>query len=165
MLQNALEARVPPQTSLGELTTLPQAPSRDGLRAFGAPNSLFLSPSYSSSPNLFPKFSIHRIAIGSKQPQTPPLDTLCLVSVPSGPQLYGPPYLFFGNSTTAYTCIRVYNQPITVNGVGHLLRWLDCAHKYTRFTMKQKQGMEGGEITSEFEYSRPPLIPVLYYVS
>jgi len=33
------------------------------------------------------------------------------------------------------------------------------------FTMKQKQRMEGGEITSEFEYSRPPLIPVLYSVS
>src|SRR6218665_362744 len=94
MLQNALEARVLPQTSLGELTTRPQAPSRDGLRAFGAPNSLFLSPSYSSSPNLVPKFNIHRIAIGSKQPQTPPLDTLCLVSGHSGPQLYGPPYLF-----------------------------------------------------------------------
>src|SRR6218665_1151524 len=59
----------------------------------------------------------------------------------------------------------LYDQPITVNEVGHLARWLDCAHKYTSFTMKQKQGMEGGEITSEFEYSRPPLIPVLYYVS
>src|SRR6218665_2578101 len=32
---------------------------------------------------------------------TPPHDTLCLVSGPSGPQLYGPPYLFLGNSTTA----------------------------------------------------------------
>jgi len=50
-----------------------------------------------------------------------------------------------------------------VNEVGHLVRWLDCAHKYTSFTMKQKQGIEGGEITSEFEYSRPPLIPALAY--
>src|SRR6218665_746077 len=49
----------------------------------------------------------------------------------------------------------LYSQPITVNEVGHLARWLDCEHKYTSFTMKQKQGMEGGEITSEFEYSRP----------
>src|SRR6218665_964850 len=48
----------------------------------------------------------------------------------------------------------LYSQPITVNEVGHLARWLDCAHKYTSFTMKQKEGMEGGEITSEFEYSR-----------
>ena len=32
----------------------------------------------------------------------------------------------------------LYDQPITVNEVGHLARWLDCAHKYTSFTMKQK---------------------------
>src|SRR6218665_231437 len=57
----------------------------------------------------------------------------------------------------------LYSQPITVNEVGHLARWLDCAHKYTSFTMKQKQGIEGGEITSEFEYCRPPLIPALAY--
>ena len=34
-------------------------------------------------------------------PQTPYLSTFCLISGPSGPQLYGPPYLFSCNSTTA----------------------------------------------------------------
>src|SRR6218665_1731290 len=38
-------------------------------------------------------------------PRPHPLDTVCLVSGPSGPQLYGPPYLFFGNSTTDCNCL------------------------------------------------------------
>src|SRR6218665_1468487 len=89
-----------PRPRWESLRRSPKPPSRDGLRAFGARNSLYLSPSYSSSPNLSSHFNIPRIASGSEQPQTPPLDKFCLVSGPSGPQLYGPPYLFFGNSTT-----------------------------------------------------------------
>jgi len=61
----------------GSLRRYPKPPNRDGLRAFGAHNSLFLSPSYYSSPNLSPQFNIPRIANGSKQPPDPTPSTLC----------------------------------------------------------------------------------------
>src|SRR6218665_2688219 len=67
----------PPPAPAGGLTTLPKTPSRDGLRAFGARNLLFLSPSYSSSPNLSSQFNIPRIAYGSKQPPDSTPSTLC----------------------------------------------------------------------------------------
>ena len=71
-------------------------------------------------------------------PQTPPLGTLSLVSGPSGPQLYGPPYLFSCNSTTAHsapdpgqcgsiTCTRwEYSGSILVRG-GDMCMGLDKA--------------------------------------
>src|SRR6218665_3204546 len=66
-----------PRPRWGSLRRSPKPPSRDGLRAFGARNSLFLSPSYSSGPNLSPQFNIPRIANGSKQPLNPTPSTLC----------------------------------------------------------------------------------------
>ena len=53
MFKIALVSGAPPQTPLGELTTLPQTPSREGLLglAFGnrsfAPSALALSPIFS----------------------------------------------------------------------------------------------------------------------
>src|SRR6218665_3606652 len=68
----------------GSLRCSPKPYSRDrnGLRAFGARNSLFLSPYYSSIPNLFPQSNIPRTATAS------------------GPQLYELSYLFSCMSTT-----------------------------------------------------------------
>src|SRR6218665_693185 len=90
----------------GSLRRYLKPPNRDGLRSFGAHNSLFLSPSYYSSPNLSPQFNIPRIANGSKQPPDPTPSTLCASFL--GPQLYGPPYLFFGNSTTGHPLGRPF---------------------------------------------------------
>src|SRR6218665_1528550 len=74
---------------------------RDGLRAFGAHNySYVLAPHIILAQIYPPNSTFLESPMVLSNPPSHFLDTLCLVSGPSGPQLYGPPYLFFGNSTT-----------------------------------------------------------------
>src|SRR6218665_2175670 len=64
-----------PRPRCGSLRRSPRPPSREGLRTFGARNSLFLSSlgPYILLPQIYPlpQFNIPRIANGSKQPPDP----------------------------------------------------------------------------------------------
>ena len=80
------------------------APPDPLVRRGFAPSALatryFLSPHILLAQMYPPNSTFLESPMVLSNPQTPPLDTLCLVSGPSGPQLYEPPYLFLGNSTT-----------------------------------------------------------------
>ena len=74
--ENALAAGAPPQTPLGELTTLPRPPNREGLHSFGArirvPSAPLFVPHVSYCPPWF-NYSLTWLRPGYYEGLAPPL--------------------------------------------------------------------------------------------